>query len=619
MKRDRLAAQWGVQTTYENYRKETQTAAAETIECILEVMGAGPDGPPPGPALVARRDRPISLPGVVSIETEDGGSIGAGDARPPDLPLGYHRAFDADGNERPLIVSPGSCFLPEDLRAWGWALQLYSLRSSDSWGIGDLGDLRRFASWSAARGADQVMLNPLHASMPVTGQQPSPYFPSSRCFRNPIYLALDQVVGAEEAVAAIGDEARSLNTTPTIDRDSAYRLKMKALDLVWGSGVGREFDAYLADQGEHLWSYATFAALAEFHDAGPSEWPEELGAGDPSSLRAWASLHEDRVRFHAWLQWLLERQLEKAGEEVGLVNDLAIGVDPQGADAWMWKDVFAAGVTVGAPPDEFNLRGQGWGLPPFDPWKLRSAAYEPFIQTIRSAFRYSAGMRIDHVMGLFRLYWIPDGVGPEAGTYVRYPHDDLLNIVALESHRAGAYVVGEDLGTVEDAVRDEMQERNMMSYRLLWFEDNEPETYPPLALAAVANHDVPTIAGLWNGSDVAEQKAIGLEVNEEGLEAQRERLRGWLDLDPDASMDEVIVAIYALLAAAPSAVIMATLEDVLGVEERPNMPGTMDERPNWSIPLPLTLEELQTDQRVVEVAELLNRRRSKSSSKKISS
>ena len=619
LKRDRLAARWGVQTTYENYRKERQTAPVETVDSILAVMGAGPEGPPAGSALVVRSDETSSLPRLATIETEDGGSIAIDRDRIPELPLGYHRAFDADGNERPLIVSPGSCFLPEDLHAWGWALQLYSLRSSDSWGIGDLGDLRRFASWSVARGADQVMLNPLHASLPVSGQQPSPYFPSSRCFRNPIYLALGEIDGATEAVGAIAEQARSLNSTKTIDRDSAYKLKMKALDSVWRSGVGSEFDAYLADQGDHLWSYATFAALAESYDAGPSAWPEELASGDPSALREWASRHEDRVRFHAWLQWLIERQLEKAGKEVGLVNDLAIGVDPQGADAWMWKDVFASGVTVGAPPDEFNLRGQGWGLPPFDPWKLRSAAYEPFIQTIRSAFRYSAGMRIDHVMGLFRLYWIPDGVGPEAGTYVRYPHEDLLNIVALESHRAQAYVVGEDLGTVEDAVRDEMQARNMMSYRLLWFEEDKPETYPQLALAAVANHDVPTIAGLWNGSDVEEQKAVGLEVNEEGLEAQRERLRGWLDLDADASVDDVISAIYALLAAAPSAVIMATLEDVLGIEQRPNMPGTMDERPNWAIPLSKTLEELQTDPRILKVAELLNRRGSKSPAKKTAS
>lgn len=606
MKQNRLAELWGVSTTYENHRKEIQTARAETVDAILEIMEAGPDGPPPGPALIVRRDRTPPLRGIATIATEDGGSIdlGRGDV-PSDLPLGYHRAIDIEGQERPLIVSPGSCFLPEDLNAWGWALQLYSLRSADSWGMGDLGDLRRFASWSAGIGATEVMLNPLHASLPVSGQQPSPYFPSSRCFRNPIYLALGDIDGATGVLNELAEQGLSMNSSSVLDRDSVYALKMRALGLVWESGAARDFDEYLTDGGELLWDYATFAALAETHDAGPAAWPAELAEGDRDALHSWASQHEDRVRFHAWLQWLLERQLAKAGEEVGLVNDLAIGVDPQGADAWMWKDVFATGATVGAPPDEFNLQGQGWGLPPFDPWKLRSASYEPFIHTIRSAFRHSAGIRIDHVMGLFRLFWIPDGLGPEDGTYVRYPHDDLLNIVALESHRADAYVVGEDLGTVEDAVREEMHERNMMSYRLLWFEEDKPEDYPSLALAAVANHDVPTIAGLWNGRDVEAQKAVGLEVNEEGLEAQIERLRGWLDLDPDASIDEVIIAIYALLAAAPSAVILATLEDVLGVEERPNMPGTMDERPNWSIPLPLTLEELQSDPRVLKVAGLL--------------
>lgn len=621
---DRLAARWGVQTTYENYRKETQTVPTATVERVLEIMEAGPEGPPSGIATILRRDdaRTTPLPEVTSIETEDGGSVEVRGGRiPRDLPLGYHRAIDTDGRARPLILSPGSCFLPEDMKAWGWALQLYSLRSSRSWGIGDLGDLRRFASWSASLGGSEVMLNPLHAALPLSGQQPSPYFPSSRCFRNPIYLAIEDVEGAtaSDEAKALAEEGLALNATSTIDRDPAYRLKLDALEIMWRSGPGRGFDTYLAEQGDLLWGYATFAAIAESYDAGPAAWPEELARGDRGALRAWTSKNQDRVRFHAWLQWLLEQQMASAGEEVGLVNDLAIGVDPQGADAWMWRDVFATGATVGAPPDEFNLRGQGWGLPPFDPWKLRSAAYEPFIRTIRSAFRHSAGIRIDHVMGLFRLYWIPDGVGPEAGTYVRYPHEDLLNIVALESHRAQAYVVGEDLGTVEDSVRAEMQERKILSYRLLWFEENEPKDYPSLALAAVANHDVPTIAGLWSGADVEAQRAVGLEVNEEGLEVQKQRLRGWLDLTDGSTIEDVVLAIYGLLAAAPSAVIMATLEDVLGMEERPNMPGTMDERPNWSIPLALTLEELQSDPRVLKVAELLSRKRPVSSPKKSAS
>lgn len=610
MKRDELAVRWGVQTSYENYNKERVDVSRATLDTILEIMGAHDEGPPPPAAIIVRSDRGISLRGVTGIETEDGGSSEPyRGGLPPDLPPGYHHALFPDGNARPLIVSPGSCYLPSDLKAWGWALQLYSLRSEQSWGIGDLRDLNELAVWAAGLGASALMLNPLHAPLPISEQQPSPYFPSSRCFRNPLYLAAEEITATTGAASLGAEQGRRLNATPTIDRDEAYRLKMQTLATFWERGPHPAFEAYLHEQGGLLRSYALFAALAEHHDGGPAAWPDELARGERGALERWANEHEDRIRFHAWLQWLIEAQLAAVGEQVGLVNDLAIGVDPQGADAWLWRDVFATGATVGAPPDEFNLRGQDWGLPPFDPWKLRAAAYEPFIQTIRSAFRYSAGIRIDHVMGLFRLYWIPQGSGPEAGTYVRYPHEDLLNIVALESHRAGAYVVGEDLGTVEDSVRDEMLQRNMMSYRLLWFEDEKPESYPEIALAAVTNHDLPTIAGLWGGSDVEAQKAIGLEVNEASTEAQLERLRDWLELEPGAELDEVVLAVYRLLADAPSAVIMATLEDALGVEERPNVPGTLEERPNWSIPLPLTLEELKNDARVIAVAQVLSLRR----------
>ncbi len=367
---------------------------------------------------------------------------------------------------------------------------------------------------------------------------------------------------------------------------------MEALDLLWRQGAGDAFASWVTEQGDLLWSYATYAALAESHQGGPSRWAAPLAERDPTAIERWRRDNDDRVRFHAWVQWLVEEQLREASGHTGLVADLAIGVDPDGADAWLWRDAFATGVTVGAPPDEFNLSGQDWGLPPFDPWRLRAADYEPFIQTIRSAMRHCTGMRIDHVMGLFRLYWIPQGADPDRGTYVRYPYEDLLNIVALESHRNGAYVIGEDLGTVEDLVRDQMSTRRMLSYRLLWFEDDLPRDYPSLALAAVSNHDLPTIAGLWTGKDIEALEEAGVEVNREGTQAQLERLRGWLAVESDAPLESVIEGCHRLLAAAPSAVVLATLEDALGVIERPNIPGTTDERPNWSIPLPVTLEEI---------------------------
>jgi 4-alpha-glucanotransferase len=279
---------------------------------------------------------------------------------------------------------------------------------------------------------------------------------------------------------------------------------------------------------------------------------------------------------------------EAAGRPSLVINDLAIGVHPDGADAWAWQGQLAAGVSVGAPPDPFNAEGQDWGLPPFDPWRLRAAGYEPFVQTLRAAFRHAAGIRVDHVMGLFRLYWIAAGQGPADGAYVRYPAAELLDILALESRRAGAYVVGEDLGTVEDEVRDELRRRRVLSYKLLWFERGDPAHYPEQALAALTTHDLPTVGGVWSGADP--------------LPEVRERLQRLSGADTD-----VLRAAYQALAAAPCRLLAATLEDVTGMIERPNRPGTVDEHPNWSLRLPLTLEQLMRDERPRSVARILAR------------
>ena len=608
MRDNERARLWGVQTSYEDFRKERVDVDPDAVTAVLEILGADDHGPaPPGATVVAQGD-PLDVGPFQEIVTEDGRSLRAQGAESSELPLGYHRLIGRGRGEgeMSLIVSPGACISPPQAQ-WGWALQLYSLRSRSSWGMGDLGDLARFSHWSAEAGAGAIMVNPLHAVMPLEGQQPSPYFPSSRCFRNPVYIDVESVAGAERLanLERYVQRGRELNEASLIDRDLIYRLKMETLEEIWSAGPETRFESWLSDRGEAMLAYATYASLAEVHAGGPGRWPADLAAADTGALQRWRADNEDRIRFHAWLQWLLEQQLERASEGIGIVNDLAIGVDPDGADAWLWGNSFASGVTVGAPPDEFNLAGQNWGLPPFDPWKLRAQGYTPFIETIRSAMRHSAGIRIDHVMGLFRLYWIPEGSTPAQGTYVRYPHEDLLNILALESHRAEAFVVGEDLGTVEDVVREEMEGRNMLSYRLLWFEEDPPEKFPELALAAVSNHDVPTIAGLWTGKDLETVKALGFEVNEEGTEAQLERLRAWTGLTSEAGVDEVIEAVYELLARAPSAVVMATLEDTLGVIDRPNLPGTTEERPNWSIPLPSLLEDICGDERVIRAAEVL--------------
>jgi 4-alpha-glucanotransferase len=384
---------------------------------------------------------------------------------------------------------------------------------------------------------------------------------------------------------------------------------MGALDRLWEQFAGDSaFDAWREAQGDALADYAAFCVLAEEHGPDWRSWPEAARHPDGAEVTAVRHDRYGRWRFHQWLQWLVDRQLQVASAEIDVMHDLAVGVDPAGADGWLWQDHLALDMAVGAPPDEFNTLGQSWGLPPFDPWRLRQVGYQPFIQTIRATLSHAGGLRIDHVMGLFRLWWVPRDESPVEGAYVRYASEDLLDIVALECHRAGAYAVGEDLGTVEDHVRQDLADRGVLSYRLLWFEDGPPHTFPVQALAAVTTHDLPTVAGLWTGHDLEDQKRIGLEPNEEGTQALRDHLQRLVGVDEDAPVQEVVIATYDALSEAPSLLLTAGLDDALGVEERPNMPGTIDQWPNWRIALPLTLEEIEVDPRPEAVARALDRR-----------
>jgi 4-alpha-glucanotransferase len=311
-----------------------------------------------------------------------------------------------------------------------------------------------------------------------------------------------------------------------------------------------------------------------------------------------------------WVQWLIEGQLAESSYSLAIMQDLPIGVDPGGADAWAWQDIFAKGVSVGAPPDLFNTAGQDWGLPPFVPWKLRAAEYMPFIQTIRSTLRCAGGLRIDHVLGLFRLFWVPSGLGAARGAYVRYNADEMLSIVALESHRARALVVGEDLGTVEQGISEKLQRNGILSYRVFWFETEPPSSYPELALSAITTHDLPTVAGMWTGSDLEAQTRLGLNPNVEATKQSRRQMTELALIPPDATIEQAAVKIHESLATAPSRVVTAQLDDALLVEERPNMPATTsDQRPNWSIALPRTLEDIRSDPIVRRVASGLWRQR----------
>lgn len=606
--------QWGISRHFYDAQHQRHETSEATRQRVLEAMGVGPGDAPPAHdpvRVIARGEQPSLGSGIIVLE--DGTRLAARERPPADLPLGYHR-FEADGASQPvwLVVTPQQCPLPPDQGLWCWAAQLYAARSAASWGIGDLADLRRLARWSAGLGAGLLMINPIGAVNPRLPLQASPYYPGSRRFRNPLYLRIEEVPGA----AALGRElerlasaGRALNSAARIDRDAVFRLKLDALERLWQVfGGDARFDAYCQEQGEDLEQFATFCTLIE--QLGPDwhVWPNEYRRADAPGIARWAHDHGERVRFHQWLQWLIEVQLASASAEIRIMHDLPIGVDPGGADAWAWQDVLANGCSVGAPPDMYNTQGQDWGLPPFVPHKLRAAGYMPIVKTLRAVLRHAGALRIDHVMGLFRLFWIPHGAGPRNGTFVRYRADELLGILALESHRAGAFVVGEDLGTVEMGVRERMAERQVLSYRLLWFEETPPDNYPRLAMVAVTTHDLPTIAGLWTGEDLAAQQQLGLKPNAQAVQQIKDRIAKLTGLPNDAGPEKVIEQAHMLLARAPSLIVSATLEDALAVSERTNMPGTVDQWPNWSIPLPGGLEALEASPLAARIASIFNAR-----------
>ncbi len=604
---------WGIESGYFDISGVWHETAPETSRALRVAMGgmAEFDDPPPRsrPVWFVRQGTGPEVQRPAEVTLEDGAELRITRALPPDLPLGYHELAPSDGGQvTRLIVVPDRCHLPADLHVWGWMVQLYATRSRSSWGIGDLGDLRRLGEWSASLGAEMLGLNPLHAPLPFPHQHPSPYFPSSRRFVNPLYLRIEEVPGFDPDDPVLADAAaagRALDADRLIDRDRVWALKLSALEHLWDRFDGDpSFDAYCDHQSIDLHGYASFCLLAEEHGTPWTKWPNEYRRPATAATMRHVLAHAERVRFHEWVQWLLDEQLARAGDTIPLLIDLAIGVAPGGADAWMWRDVLAPGVTVGAPPDAFNRRGQDWGFNPFVPWKLRAAGYRPLVETLRAAMRHAAGIRIDHVMGLFRLFWIPPGATPSEGAYVRFPATEMLDIVALESVRAGVWIAGEDLGTVEDHVRQALDNRGVLSYRLLWFEPGPPEEFPRQSLAACTTHDLPTVAGVWTRSDVEAQRRAGLPVDDEAADELRRRLAavaGLPDAD-DAPMGRVVTEACGRLARAPSMVVTTTLEDALGVEERPNMPGTSGEWPNWRLALPRAIDDFETDDDVLNLA-----------------
>jgi 4-alpha-glucanotransferase len=599
---------WGIQTSWVDAHGRPSVVADDILAALRELIGRQPDDLDDVAPLVTRPGRDTGL-GRVTVYCEDGTVRSVDSVLPGDFPLGYHTLRREDGSERGLIVSPGRCWLPEDWRAWGWTVQLYAARSRRSWGIGDLADLRALREWSQSLGSGFLLVNPLHAVAPVIPQEDSPYLPVTRRFRNPLYLAVDAIaarVGAD--VTDFSEQGRALNADPVIDRDAVWRLKRQALRLLFDvRDRDDEFERWSDDQGGSLRDFAVWCALVERHGPDWRLWDEALRDPASEAVREFAAEHAREVTFHAWLQWQLDCQLQDAGAGIILVQDLPIGVSGGGADAWARQDLLARGARIGAPPDVFNMAGQDWGSPPPIPWRLRASGYRALVEAIRATMSAGGGLRVDHVMGLFRLWWVAPDKSPVEGAYVRYPHEDLLDIVALESHRARAIVVGEDLGTVESGVRESLADHNILSYRLLYFETDDPAAWPVKAMAAVTTHDLPTVAGLWTGSDVTEQvehTSLSRQDAEHGRQSVLEPVTRGSALTAGASASDAVAAAYERLAQAPSVIVSATLDDAMAVERRPNMPGA-DQRGNWRLALPMPIEDLARDPFALRIAAVL--------------
>jgi len=703
----RLADALRISTSFTDWRDERTTVPDDTVRAVLGALGVDPADPDAAlaervderwrrvlpPVVVARRGRatevPVHAPAGARVRAElvldgaddarpleldadgeerevDGRRLVARTLRlPDDVAIGDHRiraviaptatvpgGEDGGGSgadavhETPLVVAPDVLGMPDrvgDDRLWGFAVQLYSVRSARSWGVGDLGDLRELAVWSARElGAGFVQVNPLHAAQPVAPLEPSPYLPTSRRFVNPLYLRVEDVpeyaaldpddrARIDALAAGVRDRAAGADL---IDRDDAWTAKREALALLHAAPRSAEreaaFTAYREREGDELAGFAAWSALAVRHGGDARAWPEELR--DPASVAVADALADTdagaEAELAAWLQWQLDEQLHAvqtaargAGMPLGVVHDLAVGVQPGGADAWRLGDVYAAGFEVGAPPDAFNQLGQNWRQPPYRPDRLADAGYAPLRSLARALLRHGGGIRIDHIIGMFRLWWVPDGAEADAGTYVRYDSDAILGVLALEAARAGAVIIGEDLGVVEPSAREDLAELGVLGTSILWFErdgDGAPlpaERWRELCLASASTHDLPPTAGYLTGVHVDLRDRLGLltrPVDEERAADDADR-RGWLDEvrsrvpgvpdDPADDLEATIAALDRYVALTPARLVGVALTDATGDVRVQNQPGTLDEHPNWRIPLsgpdgrPVTLEQVTGDGR----------------------
>jgi len=554
--------------------------------------------------------------------------------RPTVLPEGHPRT----------PVSPVAP-VPER-RSWGFTLQLYSLRSRGSWGHGDLRDLADFAAWSAHDlGADFVVINPLHAAEPLPPVSASPYLPMSRRWISPLYLRIEDIpefktLDSPERIALSALASPLLASSATdelIDRDAVWSAKLAALEVISRVPLSparqADFDQFRVRQGRTLTDWATWCAIAEIHGPDYRRWPRWLRHPRSAETAALRGRLATRVAFHTWVQWLTAEQVAatqraalEAGMGIGIVHDLAVGAHPGGADAWADQDVIAPGFSVGAPPDEFNQLGQDWTLPPWHPRRLAASGYQPLAELAGALAGAGGGIRVDHVMGLSRLWWIPADGSPADGAYVYYDIAGTLGTLTAQAAARDAVVIGEDLGTVEPWLRDRLGDRGVLGTSMLWFErGHDGAPLPPPAwrrncLATVSTHDMPPAAAFLTGEQVTERARLGLLTRPEGTERAdaAKALDAWLAalvreglLPPGPRPDATAftAALYGYLAKTPALLIGVSLAEAAGEHRSQNMPGTTTEYPNWRVPLcggdgaPVLLEDLPAHPGVRAVAE----------------
>jgi 4-alpha-glucanotransferase len=596
----RRAEAAGIAPVYQNWREEDVEVSDDALAAILDALDASSAPDQPGGASGQRSpvDERASGSGETAASAAAGPAASAAAGTVPDTPRILER------------------------RSWGFTVQLYSVRSRQSWGQGDLADLADLATWSAGRhGAGFILVNPLHAAEPVTPVSSSPYLPMTRRYTSPLYLRIEDVPEHEQLTAAqrqyieqLAAPLRGRNASPDlIDRDAIWTAKRAALEMIHAAALTgqrqADYAAFRAREGEALRDWSSWCALAEVHGADWRRWPDEVA--DPVRARqvlATGRLAE-RAEFHAWLQWLADEQMAAAqraalaaGMDIGVIADLAVGVHPGGADAWAHQRLLVRDVSVGAPPDGFNQRGQNWSQTPWHPQRLATEEYRPLAELFRAALRQAGGIRVDHVMGLMRLWWVPEGMSPEHGAYVRYDHHATVAALAREAARAGAVVIGEDLGTVDPWIRRYLAGHGILGTTMLWFayepdgSPMRPSRWRRRCMATVGSHDLPTISGFRTGEQVTVRAQLGVLKQAEDAERKdaEQMLARWQDalvaeglLPPGRRLDveEFTVALYAYLARTPALLVGASLADAVGDRRAQNVPGTSDEYPNWRIPL----------------------------------